>query len=42
MVIEKLGQIGEGRKMKRLEQVAALVNTFEPEVEELADEQLRG
>jgi preprotein translocase subunit SecA len=42
VVIEKLGQIGEGRKMKRLEQVAALVNTFESEVEGLTDEQLRG
>jgi preprotein translocase subunit SecA len=42
LVIEKLGQIGEGRKVKRLEQLAALVNTFEPEIEELTDEQLRG
>ena len=42
MVIEKLGQIGEGRRLKRLEQLAGLVNTFEPEVEELTDEQLRG
>ncbi|MGE5460733.1 MAG: preprotein translocase subunit SecA, partial [Solirubrobacterales bacterium] len=42
MVIEKLGSLGEGRKLKRLEQLAGLVNTFEPEVEELTDEQLRG
>ena len=41
MVIEKIGQIGEGRKMKRLEQLVSLVNTFEPEIEELSDEQLR-
>ena len=40
MVIEKLGQIGEGRKVKRLEQVVGLVNTFEPEVEELSDAEL--
>jgi preprotein translocase subunit SecA len=42
MVIEKLGQIGEGRKVKRLEQVVGLVNTFEPEVEELSDAELAG
>jgi preprotein translocase subunit SecA len=42
LVIEKIGQIGEGRKLKRLEQLVALVNTFEPEVEDLTDEQLRG
>ena len=40
MVIEKLGQIGEGRKVKRLEQVVGLVNTFEPEIEELSDAEL--
>jgi preprotein translocase subunit SecA len=42
VVIEKIGSIGEGRKRKQLEQLAGLVNTFEPEVEELTDEQLRG
>ena len=42
MVIEKLGQIGEGRKRKQLEQLAGLVGTFEPQVQELTDEQLRG
>jgi preprotein translocase subunit SecA len=42
LVIEKLGQIGEGRKRKRLEETVALVNTFEPEIQELSDEQLRG
>jgi len=42
LVIEKLGQIGEGRKRKQLEQLAGLVGTFEPQVQELTDEQLRG
>ena len=41
MVIQKIATLGEGRKLKRLEDVVALVNTFEPEVEELSDEQLR-
>ncbi len=42
MVIEKIGQIGEGRKLKRLEQLVGIVNTFEPEIEELTDDELRG
>ena len=42
MVIEKIGQIGEGRKVKRLEQIVGIVNTFEPEVEELSDAELAG
>ncbi len=41
MVLEKIGQIGEGRKLKRLEQLVRIVNTFEPEIEELTDEELR-
>ena len=40
MVIEKLGQIGEGRKRKELERLVGLVNTFEPEVEDLSDAEL--
>jgi preprotein translocase subunit SecA len=40
--LEKIGQFGEGRKLKRLEQLVRIVNTFEPEIEELTDEQLRG
>jgi preprotein translocase subunit SecA len=40
MVIEKLGQFGEGRKRKELERLVGLVNTFEPEVEDLSDEEL--
>ena len=42
MVIEKLGQIGEGRKRKQLAQTAELVNTYEPEVEDLSDAELAG
>ena len=42
MVIEKLGQIGEGRRIRRLEQIVGLVNTYEPEVEDLTDVELRG
>jgi preprotein translocase subunit SecA len=40
MVIEKLGQLGEGRKRKRMEEIVRLVNSFEPEFEELTDEEL--
>jgi len=42
LVIEKLGQIGEGRKRKQLEQLAGLVGTFEPQIEALTDQELRG
>src|SRR4051812_14783207 len=34
--------MGEGRKLKRLEELARLVNTYEPEIEELSDDELRG
>jgi preprotein translocase subunit SecA len=40
VVISKLATIGEGRKLKRLEQLVGIVNTFEPEVEELSDAEL--
>jgi preprotein translocase subunit SecA len=40
LVIEKLGQIGEGRKKKQLGQLAELVTTFEPEIEDLSDAEL--
>ncbi|MGH2589195.1 MAG: preprotein translocase subunit SecA, partial [Actinomycetota bacterium] len=42
MVIQKIATLGEGRKLKRLEDVVGLVNTFEPEVEDLSDAELRG
>ena len=35
--IEKLGSVGEGRKIKRLQDYVDLVNSFEPEVEELSN-----
>jgi preprotein translocase subunit SecA len=35
--IEKIGAFGEGRKRRRLEEYVKLVNSFELEVEELAD-----
>jgi len=38
--IEKFSNIGEGRRRKELEQIAKLVNTWEPETEELSDEEL--
>lgn len=38
--LEKLATIGEGRKRKRLEEYVRLVNSFEPEIEELADGEL--
>src|SRR6476661_10880913 len=34
--------MGEGRKLKRLEELARLVNTYEPETEELSHDELRG
>jgi preprotein translocase subunit SecA len=40
-VLDKLGSIGEGRKLKRLEDYVQLVNSFEPEVKELSDTELR-
>jgi preprotein translocase subunit SecA len=40
LVFEKLGTLGEGRKRKEFEQIAQLVTTYEPEVEDLSDEEL--
>jgi preprotein translocase subunit SecA len=40
-VLDKLSNLGEGRKRKALEDIARLVNTFEPEIEELSDQDLR-
>jgi preprotein translocase subunit SecA len=40
-VLDRLGSVGEGRKLKRLEEIARLTNSFEPETEELSDEELR-
>jgi preprotein translocase subunit SecA len=41
LVLDKIANLGEGRKLKNLESIAKLVNTFEPEVEELTDDELR-
>jgi len=38
--IDKFSNIGEGRRRKELEQLAQLVNTWEPEIEDLSDEEL--
>ena len=40
-MLEKITSMGEGRKVKTLEAIAKLVNTFEPEIEELSDAELR-
>jgi preprotein translocase subunit SecA len=40
-VIDKISNLGEGRRRKALEEVAHLVNTYEPEVEDLSDDELR-
>ena len=41
MVIQKIASVGEGRKIKQLQNVVGLVNTFEPEVEDLSEDELR-
>jgi preprotein translocase subunit SecA len=40
-VLDKLTNIGEGRKLKQLEAIAQIANTFEPEVVDLSDDELR-
>jgi preprotein translocase subunit SecA len=40
-VLDKISNMGEGRKLKHLGSLAKLVNTFEPEVEDLSDDELR-
>ncbi len=40
-MLDRLGSLGEGRKLKRLEEIARLTNSFEPEIEELSDAELR-
>ena len=41
MVISKITSLGEGRQLKRLEGIVEVVNTFEPELEDLSDGELR-
>ncbi|MGH2740383.1 MAG: preprotein translocase subunit SecA [Actinomycetota bacterium] len=40
MVLDKVARIGEGRKLKRLEDFVGLVNSFEPELEDLPDAEI--
>jgi len=40
-ILDKISNLGEGRKLKQLEELARLTNTFEPEVDELSDDDLR-
>ncbi|GIU97083.1 MAG: hypothetical protein KatS3mg013_0886 [Actinomycetota bacterium] len=40
-MLQKLATLGEGRKLKELAEIARLIGTFEPELEELGDEELR-
>ncbi|HEX9299022.1 MAG TPA: preprotein translocase subunit SecA [Actinomycetota bacterium] len=40
-VLDKIANLGEGRKLKNLADLAKLVNTYEPEVEDLSDDELR-
>jgi preprotein translocase subunit SecA len=39
-MIDRFAGIGEGRKLKNLDALARLVNTFEPETEDLSDDEL--
>jgi preprotein translocase subunit SecA len=41
LVLSKIANLGEGRKLKDLESLAQLVATYEPEFEDLTDEELR-
>jgi preprotein translocase subunit SecA len=40
--MEKVLRLGEGRRMKRLQQQAAYVATLEPDFQAMSDEELRG
>ena len=42
MVLDKIANLGEGRKRKNLESISQLVLTYEPEFEDLTDDELRG
>ena len=39
-VLDKISNLGEGRKLKNLQDLARIVNTYEPEVEDLGDDEL--
>ena len=40
-LIQRIGSFGEGRSIRKLADVVGLVNTFEPELEDLSDGELR-
>jgi preprotein translocase subunit SecA len=40
-VLDKIANLGEGRKVKNLDSIAQVVLTYEPEFEDLTDEELR-
>ena len=40
MVLDKITNLGEGRKRKKLDSIAQLVATYEPEIRDLTDEEL--
>jgi len=40
VVLDKIANLGEGRKRKNLESISQLVLTYEPEFEDLTDAQL--
>src|SRR5581483_5296379 len=40
--LEKALRVGEGRRLKRIQEQAAYVATFEPEFQKLSDDELRG
>ena len=40
MVLDKIANLGEGRKRKNLESISQLVLTYEPEFEDLSDAEL--
>ena len=40
MVLDKIANLGEGRKRKNLESISQLVLTYEPEFEDLTDAEL--
>jgi len=42
LVLDKIANLGEGRKRKNLDSLAQLVLTYEPELEDLTNEELRG
>ena len=40
-LLDKLSNLGEGRRIKALQDLARLVGTYEPEMEDLSDDELR-